>query len=1062
MRHVKIFYWSLFSNVFIHSAYAMGSASPDSLGIALGEHSITCSALDIASAQPIWGTGHYTSDSPLCKAAVHAGVIPHNGGTAKYKLENNVSSTFNSSTRNGITSRSYGHFGKKYTFILHGSPASWGFKPDEYTFEPREYTTTCSASDIKPGLPVWGTGFYSSGSPLCQSAVHAGVIDRDGGTVTYILMNNYGNRYYGSTSNGITSWDTGNRDVKYTFTSTSSTSSAYTIFNNNELPSDLTGSLEASVSFAQSQIMPSKHGIEGDVQPYLTALRTSLLMVKPKRKLNIATPLRVTVIDNQGRNLGSMSLNPPHQLPKAAYSIDGVPEEELDFEPIGDTSYVINSSSESRSYSRLSVYSLNDPTAAFLHRALAHNDLVEINTEDSVWTSNIYLPNLASMKDKVVRVTSKATYSSTIHYSDRSKVIETGDSLVFKHINGQWVRKGEREDNTLAYAYNTWSVKLPPNWIQPGIKMQFTHGELSGDLNDIKVGAPTELLIHTIDIGMLTEPRDAFHFAKETSAHREYFQTVPVSRLTVSQYESLYLPEVMLPNGSLLTDFDPSTGGWHKGTMRRSIGKLLISHGIDNANYGINSSIAESESGHPFSASQLAAHNSRGNYENGEVTHGGSGGAGIVTLDASLGNEFSHEVGHNFGIGHFPGGFSGSIHRQADAVNSTWGWDSDLNMFITNMSSKKSNQSTCLDGECQAAFDGRKFGRDSMAGGAPMSTINRYTLYTPYTAAKIQLNLESKIVFSPDSDTGFRKWNPKTQTMEPYQHRVKDGARINASIKELSEDYLKSLFDDYSLVTIRMYNGNFKRRINVPQASESNKGRTITFNHEADWTSYFRINGYSVPIYKGLKTSYTSDGTTWNEGEAPDLMIAKVPTSFGIPVTTLVGYYDPKGILPSYIYPALHGSYGFTYSDDNESLSVNNCQLQVEKSNGQSLNFKLSDVRFSNSNTMNKFHVNIPESDNPKSAAIVCKGNTLTERAIDPVKAPLLYTVNGYKKDETYHRWGDYDRIGTIGDLYVYDNPYNGDKELFQLSGLASNGRYWYFPINKTNNRYWTYISDID
>ena len=55
------------------------------------------------------------------------------------------------------------------------------------------------------------------------------------------------------------------------------------IFNNNDLPSDLTGSLEASVSFAQSQIMPTKHGIEGDVQPYLTALRTSLIMVKPKR-----------------------------------------------------------------------------------------------------------------------------------------------------------------------------------------------------------------------------------------------------------------------------------------------------------------------------------------------------------------------------------------------------------------------------------------------------------------------------------------------------------------------------------------------------------------------------------------------------------------------------------------------------------------------------------------------------------------------------------------------------------------------------------------------------------
>ncbi len=837
-------------------------------------------------------------------------------------------------------------------------------------------------------------------------------------------------------------------------TESSTTSSTLMVFNSNDLPSDLAGSLEASVSFAQSQIMPSKHGIEGDVQPYLTALRTSLLMVKPKRSdLNVATPLRVTAIDNQGRNLGTMNLNPPSQLPKTAYAIDGAPEGELDFTPIKGASTAINSAA--------AIAKLNDPSAAFLQTTLTANNLVEINTADGVWTRNIYLPNSVSMTDKVVRVTSRAGYSSNIHYSGRSTTLTRGNTLVFKHLNGQWIREGELENNKLVYADNTWSLKLPPNWIQPGIKMQFTHGDLSGELSGIKVGAPSELLIHTIDIGMLTKPRDAFYFAKDTSAQREYFQTVPVSRMTVSQYESLYLPEVMLPNGTLLTDFDPSTGGWHGGTMRQRIGKELISIGIDNANYGINSSIGEGESGHPYLASQLAAHNSRGNYENGVVTHGGSGGGGIVTLDASLGNEFSHEVGHNFGMGHYPGGFSGSIHRQADAVNSTWGWDADLNKFIPNISSKKSNQSACLNGECQAPFDGRKFGSDSMAGGAPMSTINRFTLYTPYTAANIQRNLESKIVFSANSDTGFRKWDPVTQTMEPYQHRVMDGEQVNASINDLSEDYLTSLFDDYSLVTIGMYNGNWTKYINVPTASESNKGRTITINHRAGYNSHLQINGNSVLIYNGLKTSYTSDGITWNEDEAPDLTISRVPTSFGIPVTTLVGYYDPKGILPSYIYPALHGSYGFTYSNDNERLSANNCQLQVETSNGQSLNFKLSDVR-SNSNTMNKFHVNIPEADLPQSAAIVCKGNALVERAIDPVKAPLSYTVNGYDKDETYHQWGDYDRIGTIGDMYVYDNPYNGDKELFKLSGLGSDGRYWYYPTNKTNNRFWTYISDIN
>ncbi len=45
----------------------------------------------------------------------------------------------------------------------------------------------------------------------------------------------------------------------------------------------------------------------------------------------------------------------------------------------------------------------------------------------------------------------------------------------------------------------------------------------------------------------------------------------------------------MLPTGELLTDMDPGNGGWHSGTMRQRIGKELVSHGIDNANYGLNS-----------------------------------------------------------------------------------------------------------------------------------------------------------------------------------------------------------------------------------------------------------------------------------------------------------------------------------------------------------------------------------------------------------------------------------------------------------------------------------------
>ena len=46
--------------------------------------------------------------------------------------------------------------------------------------------------------------------------------------------------------------------------------------------------------------------------------------------------------------------------------------------------------------------------------------------------------------------------------------------------------------------------------------------------------------------------------------------------------------------------------------------------------------------------------------------------------------------------------------------------------------------------------------------------------------------------------------------------------------------------------------------------------------------------------------------------------VGKVPCLYRVPVTTLVGYYDPSPThgLPDYMYPTLHGAYGFVYDDD--------------------------------------------------------------------------------------------------------------------------------------------------
>ena len=753
------------------------------------------------------------------------------------------------------------------------------------------------------------------------------------------------------------------------------------VFNRTAPINDLQGTLAAEVKFAQSQILPARPR-EGDNQPHLTGRRKTLLLVRPL-KPDDATPMSVLARAGSGKTLGTLALNAPRLLPKTAYYLEGVPEV-TDFTPgAGPTTAVPGGD----------LAKLSDQQGAFLAGLLKDHALVEIATADGRWVRDIYLPADKALDGKMVRTKSQAGYQSTIHHDGRQAPLSRGQSLQFKCRDGQWIREGELDNNALTYARSTWSGVLPAEWIAPGLTLELRQGKLNGTLTGLKVGAPTQLLIHTIDVGMLTTPRGKFEFAREPEAHREYFQTVPVSRFIVAPYAPLALTEVMLPTGVLLKKLDPSKGGWHNGDMRQHIGKELISHGIDNANYGLHSTAGRGERSHPYVTAQLAAHNTRGRYANGVVVHGGSGGNGIVTLDNTLGNEFSHEVGHNYGLGHFVDGFKGSVHRSADQINSTWGWDADKNRFLPNFSPIRSGKPTALGKNLQAPFDGRSFGKDAMAGGAPLSGFNRFTLYTPNTAAIIQRFLENKAVFDSDSPTGFSKWNPDTSRMEPFRHRINLGRETTAPVNDLSEAKLASLLAKSDLVKVAMGDGNWTKNIPLPLASPANRGRAFSVDHTATYNSLLSLNGRQITVVRGFRKTYVSDGVKWNEGPAPDRSVERKPEAFGVPVVTLVGYYDPAGEMLSYIYPALHGAYGFCYPDDRATLKETDCELRVETRDG-TLRFGLANHRV-NGDSMNKFHVNVPAASQPRSIAVVSRGKILDRKPITPVTEKLSVTVNG-------------------------------------------------------------------
>ncbi|RKH20538.1 protease B [Corallococcus sp. CA047B] len=162
---------------------------------------IRCSCAT-GSGGTVWGTDLYTDDSSVCAAAAHAGAIPASGGTVVVTIQPGQSS-YTGTTRNGITTNSYGAWGG--SFSINGQtppPASCS------TYSFTSYRGQ-NGTQIRCGCPavgggaVWGTDIYTDDSNACVAAVHAGVIPASGGTVLVTIQPGQAS-YTGTTRNGIT------------------------------------------------------------------------------------------------------------------------------------------------------------------------------------------------------------------------------------------------------------------------------------------------------------------------------------------------------------------------------------------------------------------------------------------------------------------------------------------------------------------------------------------------------------------------------------------------------------------------------------------------------------------------------------------------------------------------------------------------------------------------------------------------------------------------------------------------------------------------------------------
>jgi hypothetical protein len=174
---------------------------------------VSCSCSSSAtSSGSVWGNDYYTDNSSPCRAALHAGLISPSGGSFNAVIAAGAYS-YNSTTRNGVTSDNWGSWPGSYYFLPPDCPSDMmEYRGPTVT----EVTCYCSSAASRYNGLVWGTSYYTDDSHLCTAAVHAGRITTKGGTITSIPTDGR-DSYTGSTRNGVMTYNRGSWPASYYF-----------------------------------------------------------------------------------------------------------------------------------------------------------------------------------------------------------------------------------------------------------------------------------------------------------------------------------------------------------------------------------------------------------------------------------------------------------------------------------------------------------------------------------------------------------------------------------------------------------------------------------------------------------------------------------------------------------------------------------------------------------------------------------------------------------------------------------------------------------------------------
>jgi len=164
---------------------------------------------NLNTSREIWGTDIYQYESPICTAAVHAGVLtPGTSGPVTILMGPGAKS-FEGRERNDVKSSSYGPADSSYSFTKNGEPGQidWYTRLDRVPDDFHAPLTLLCPPKGNTDMYVWGTDVYTSASGICAAAVHAGAITLDAGGRVTVTFQPKQETFKGSDRNKISSWD---------------------------------------------------------------------------------------------------------------------------------------------------------------------------------------------------------------------------------------------------------------------------------------------------------------------------------------------------------------------------------------------------------------------------------------------------------------------------------------------------------------------------------------------------------------------------------------------------------------------------------------------------------------------------------------------------------------------------------------------------------------------------------------------------------------------------------------------------------------------------------------